>query len=73
MKKNRAEKTGEGIGYVLVVAKHVIISGLLPGFQIWFMLFSRWLNWWPDPGITWFDWLVCMILPGYAIWQTLFG
>lgn len=73
MKKNRAEKTGEVIGYVLVIAKHVIISGLLPVTQIWFMLFARWMDWWPEPGITWFDWIMAAILPAYAVWQAMFG
>lgn len=62
---------------ILVVAIQWIIyapvTAFLPGFQIWFMLLSRWMGWWPEPGIFWFDWLMALVLPGYALFQTVFG
>ncbi|UXX81828.1 hypothetical protein [Roseovarius pelagicus] len=77
MGKSRPERVGEILGYALVIptliAKFAIVGAIFPGSQIWFMLFSRWMEWWPEPGIIWFDWIIALILPGYAIWQTLFG
>ncbi len=52
---------------------YVPLFAFLPGSQIGFMLFARWMDWWPEPGIVWFDWIVALILPGYAIYQSIFG
>ncbi len=48
------------------------VTAFLPGMQIWFMLLARHLDWWPEPGIMWFDWIMAMILPGYALYQAAF-
>lgn len=59
--------------FVINVIKLAVFGMFMPGLQIWFMLFSRWMNWWPEPGVTWFDWIMALILPFYAIWQTVVG
>ena len=74
------DRVGRAIGYTIAysvfAAKLVAATAILPGTQVWFMLLSERMGWWPDR-VFWFDWLMSFILPGYAIWQTgwhsLFG
>ena len=52
---------------------YVPVTAFLPGFQIWVMLLARHFGWWPEPGITWFDWIMVAVVPGYALFQAVFG
>jgi len=65
-----AEITAAALFYAV---KGAAISTIMPVTQIWFMFFSRYMDWWPEPGIFWFDWLMSVVLPGYAVWQSMFG
>lgn len=49
------------------------VTAFMPGLQIWVMLLARYTGHWPEPGIIWFDWIMALILPGYALYQAAFG
>jgi len=57
---------------ILLWAVKLPILSALPGFQIATMLVADWLGAWPAPGIVWLDWVLSLVLPGFAWWQIIF-
>lgn len=60
---------------IAVLIKWILALPLLavfPGSQIGVMLLAQSMGWWPEPGIFWYDWVMCAILPFYAVFGALF-